>query len=284
MIKLNIGASPIWRKDGWSILDHKLKESKDFEIAGDAENIDLEDESCDIIFISHVFEHIPHIRLPIILSEINRVLKKDGILRILTPDLRKIATAYVNNDGDFFKKAKLEDESIRTDLGYGGMFMNFVVSPGQDTALINRSLNKFISGYAHLYNYDYEMLSKIMEFLGFSTRQAKFCDSTISELREPLHIEGFEPKWENLNQEFYSKNNLVHKYIDGEYKINFKVTGFDRDPITSLIIEAKKLKFVSKEDADQKYNKTMENYNRYAYSLLNDKFFKSKLESLNIKT
>ena len=38
------------------------------------------------------------------------------------------------------------------------MLMNFIVSPGQDTALLNRNLNNFIAGYAHLYAYDFEML------------------------------------------------------------------------------------------------------------------------------
>ena len=41
--------------------------------------------------------------------------------------------------------------------------MNFIVSPGQDTVLLNRSLNKFISGMAHMYLYDYKMLSLILK-------------------------------------------------------------------------------------------------------------------------
>ena len=32
----------------------------------------------------------------------------------------------------------------------------------------------------------------------------------------------------------------MHEYKNGKYKINFKFTGFDKDPMTSLIIEAKK--------------------------------------------
>ena len=37
-----------------------------------------------------------------------------------------------------FQKAIDEDHSIRTDLGFGGMMMNFIVSPGQDTVLLNQ--------------------------------------------------------------------------------------------------------------------------------------------------
>ncbi len=56
-----------------------------------------------------MFEHIPHTQLPLILSEINRVLRPDGVLRILTPDLERVARAYVEKDEDFFMMAMDED-------------------------------------------------------------------------------------------------------------------------------------------------------------------------------
>jgi len=282
-IKLNLGASPIWSAADWVALDHKLKSSSSQAIAGSALDIDLPDESCEIVFCSHVFEHIPHVQLPLVLAEINRILKPNGILRILTPDLEKVARAYVEKDDHFFRLAKEEDESLRGDLGYGGMLMNFIVSPGQDTALLDRSLNKFIAGYAHLYSYDYDMLKIMMTQLGYSTRKAEFCDSVIDEMKVPLHVEGFAPIWQNFNQEFYKKNNLIHKLVDGKYHINFKVTGFDRDPLTSLIIEAQKKENIDKEVAHNIFNLSENNYNRYAWSLLKDEDFAAKLESLGMK-
>ncbi len=281
-IKLNLGASPIWSKAGWHTLDHKLAESTDTAIAGDAANIKLPDESCDIVFCSHVFEHIPHTRLPIVLSEINRILRPGGVLRLLTPDLEIVAKAYVNKDENFFRQAKNEDESLRTDLGLGGMMMNFVVSPGQDTALFDRNLQTFIAGYAHLYCYDYSMLDIMLTKLGYSSRKAEFNDSEIDEMQEPLHVAGLEKKWQNFNQEFYSKNGLVHRLVDGKYEINFRVTGFDRDPLTSLIIEAKKDTHVNKRTADEIFNKSTNNYNRYSWSLLRAPEFVSRLDSLHI--
>lgn len=279
-LKLNIGASPIWNKDGWCKLDHKLKITDGKNIAGDAVNIDLPDEACDVVFCSHVFEHIPHVKLPIVLSEINRVLKPGGILRILTPDLEKIARAYVEKDLKFFEYAKEEDETIRTDLGLGGMLMNFIVSPGQDTVLLDRGMNNFIAGYAHLYSYDYEMLSTILQRLGFSARKAEFNDSEMIEMRTPLHVSGFDAEWNCLNQKFYETNKLVHRMIDGKYEINFSVTGFDRDPITSLIVEAKKIRHVDKSTANDLFNNTNRNYNRYANSLLMDQEFMSRAAEL----
>lgn len=281
-IKLNVGASPIWEQPGWHTLDHKLSENTKFGIAGDASNIGLPDQSCDIVFCSHVFEHIPHVKLPSIIAEMNRVLKTDGVLRVLTPDLAKIARAYVDGDEEFFKAALSEDESLRTDLGLGGTFMNFIVSPGQDTALLSRDLGTFIAGYAHLYSYDYQMLSTILQSLGFETRQAAFNDSVLEEMRIPLHVVGFEEVWHDLNQKFYSENDLVHRLVDGKYEINFKVSGFDRDPLTSLIVEARKSFEVSTEQANSLYNESERNYNRYAWSLLRDPTFTSRLESMNV--
>lgn len=281
-IKLNLGASPIWAKPGWHTLDHKLKETTETAIAGNASNIELPNDSCEIVFCSHVFEHIPHTQLPIVLSEINRVLRPGGVFRLLTPNLAVIAKAYIEKDEQYFQKLLKEDESIRTDLGFGGMFMNFIVSPGQDTVLLNRDLNTFVAGYAHLYSYDYEMLSTILKRLGYMPRRVKFGESSIEELTEPLHVIGLEPVWQNFNQEFYTKNNLVHKLIDGKYEINFKVTGFDRDPYTSLIIEATKQNYVDKITANDMYNNSPTNYNRYASSLLSYPEFTDRLDTLKI--
>jgi hypothetical protein len=281
-IKLNLGASPIWSNDSWHTLDHKLTESTETAIAGDASNIKLPDESCDVVFCSHVFEHIPHTRLPLVLAEINRVLRPNGVLRILTPDLEKVAKAYVEKDEEFFRQAKEEDESLRTDLGFGGMMMNFIVSPGQDTALFDRNLKQFIAGYAHLYSYDYSMLSMMFEKLGYAPQKVGFCESEIAEFREPLHVVGLENKWQNFNQEFYAKHGLIHRLVNGKYEINFKVTGFDRDPLTSLIIEAKKIQHIEGAVANLLFNKTTENYNRYSWSLLRSPEFVSRLDDLSI--
>ena len=71
--------------------------------------------------------------------------------------------------------------------------------------------------------------------------------------------------------------------VDGKYEINFKVSGFDRDPLTSLIIEARKTNYVNSLEADKIFNKTADNYNRYAWSLLRDTEFVSKLDTARIK-
>ena len=100
-IKLNVGASPIWQQQGWHTLDHKYRDNSETSILGDASNIPLKDKSCSVLFSSHMFEHIPHTKLEKIILEFNRVLDLGGIVRILTPNLKKIAKAYAENDYDF---------------------------------------------------------------------------------------------------------------------------------------------------------------------------------------
>ena len=276
-IKLNVGPSPIWKKDGWLCLDHKPSKVDNESIIGDASNIPLDPESCSILFCSHVIEHIPHYKLEECLVEFNRVLQKDGKIRILTPDLFLIAKAYVEKDENMLNKLREESGKVRTDLGFGGTFMNFVISAGQDTAVFSNQLDEFIGGYAHIYLYDFEMLKILLEKYGFyDIEQKAFCESEVEDFKEPLHVEGLEPKWENLNQEFYKKNNLTNKYNEKthRYETNFSLTGFDRSPVMSLIIEAKKKENVDKVKISDEYN-----YN-YSKSLLNDDIFKLKVDML----
>ena len=157
------------------------------------------------------------------------------------------------------------------------MLMNFIVSPGQDTILLDRNLKKFIAGYAHLYAYDFDMMKILLKKCGFkSIMKKKFCDSKVKDFKIPCHIYGKSPKYHNLNNKFYAKNKLVHEYKNGKYKINFKFTGFDKDPVTSLIIEAKKDKF-NKISKKNNINISKKNYNNYAFSLLSNKIVKNSL-------
>ncbi len=282
-MKLNLGAGPNWENEGWHILDHKVEKNSAFKIKGNLNKINLKKNSCDLIFISHTLEHIPHIQIQNVLTEINRIMKKGATIRILVPNLYDIAKAYVNNDYKFFKKAIDEDHSIRKDLGLGGMFMNFIVSPGQDTILVDRNLNKFIAGYAHLYSYDFKMMKILLSKCGFKNiSKKKFCQSKIKDFKTPCHILGKKPIYKNLNNKFYKKNNLIHEYKNGKYKINFKFTGFDKDPLTSLIIEAKKNCFypINKKN---NINFSKNNYNNYAFSLLYNKKLKYKFKQKKIK-
>ena len=279
-MKINLGAGPYWHKDGWHVLDHKLSKPEPGKVNGDISKINLPSNSCDVAFSSHVIEHIPHLKIQKVFTEINRVLKKDGVLRILVPDMEKFAKAYAIKDKSFFKIAKKENHSLRQDLGYGGMLANIIVAPGQDTVLMDRELKSFVGGYAHIYGYDFKMLQIILKKTGYyQIKKKNFCQSKIKDLREPLHVMGKPARYYNLNNEYYKKKNLIHKYSKGGYTVNFKITGFDKLPHTSLIIEAKKKTHIKVTKKNNLNN--FDNYNFYGYSLLEDKKFKRKFNLLS---
>ena len=285
MIKLNVGGGSRWEREGWKVLDYRAKNSKKF-IKGYADKIHLKKNTCDVIFCSHVIEHIAHVKLEKVFLEFNRILNKKGIVRILTPDLKKLAKAYVNKDKFFFKKVENELGKLRTDLGWGGKFMNFVVAPGQDTIVMDNKLENFLCGLSHQYLYDFEMIKIMLTNCGFSEiKQMKFCKSTLPELENPLVVNNINTKWENLNPKFLKKNNLknYYDYKRKKYVNNFKLTGFDRDPTYSLIIEAKKKINITRKKLTFTYSSN--NNNLYGQTIISDKKIAKKLKILkNIKT
>ena len=54
-MKINLGAGPNWKHDGWHVLDHKVEKNDKLRIKGNLNNINLKNKSCDVVFISHTF-------------------------------------------------------------------------------------------------------------------------------------------------------------------------------------------------------------------------------------
>lgn len=57
--------------------------------------VPLADNSCDVVYHSHVLEHLRRQEAKFFLSECVRVLKPGGILRVAVPDLERICRAYL---------------------------------------------------------------------------------------------------------------------------------------------------------------------------------------------
>jgi predicted SAM-dependent methyltransferase len=56
----------------------------------------FEDGSVDVVYASHVMEHMPRSRVPWVLSQMRRILRPDGIIRLVVPDLEAIARGYLS--------------------------------------------------------------------------------------------------------------------------------------------------------------------------------------------
>ena len=55
------------------------------------------DDSCEVVYHSHVLEHFPRAFAPVFLKECLRVLAPGGILRVAVPDLEAITRLYLKN-------------------------------------------------------------------------------------------------------------------------------------------------------------------------------------------
>lgn len=86
----------------------------------------------------------------------------------------------------YIKEGDSEDDpKVKTPLGLGQAFMNFIVSIGYDNYLLSSDYSTVIAGYAHIYCYDYEMLSGLLKNYGFyNIKQCTIDDSEIDEHRE----------------------------------------------------------------------------------------------------
>ncbi len=59
--------------------------------------IPLPDSSVDFVYCSHLLEHFSKAEAPVFLSQCFRVLRPNGVLRVVVPDLEGIAHAYIKS-------------------------------------------------------------------------------------------------------------------------------------------------------------------------------------------
>lgn len=124
------------------------------------------DESVDFVYSSHLLEHLFQEDAKKLLSEIHRVLKKGGKVRICIPDLDYVF--------DLFRKGEKEKA-----LAY--------LFPSSQADYLSR----------HRYMYDFPMISELLEKTGFTSIQKfNFKEGTIPDVEnldnrpeETLHVE-----------------------------------------------------------------------------------------------
>jgi predicted SAM-dependent methyltransferase len=90
---LNLGCGTRFHSE-WINID--LVSSRPEVMAHDlSRGIPLRDESCDVVYHSHVLEHIRRQDVKLFLAECRRVLRPGGVLRVAVPDLEKICRLYL---------------------------------------------------------------------------------------------------------------------------------------------------------------------------------------------
>ena len=182
MLKLNLGCGSV-RPLGWVNTDSSLNAllqriplmgksmSKLLgKVAYDSNNLiymnlnknwNYADNSVDIVYASHLFEHLSLESATLFLSEAHRCLKPGGVIRIVVPDLYKIALKYVEE----YTNCTVEDPTT---------FIMWAINMHREGQYGNPSFFKKLffelQGYPHQHKYMYDAKSLTLQFKqhGFS--------------------------------------------------------------------------------------------------------------------
>lgn len=160
--------SPLWFVVAWlirrGILSEIYREYPDVRIVDIRRPLPFPDNSADYIYCSQVIEHLFFYDLSKFLSECSRVLKPNGVIRILTPDLNKIINLYQTRNLVRFE----ENDGLSSK--YSADHLNLVFYPRSWVSRYKRTrLVRIMDAIPeqHKYVFDFETLSSLLLESGF---------------------------------------------------------------------------------------------------------------------
>jgi SAM-dependent methyltransferase len=122
------------------------------------------DSSADVIYSSHTLEHFSKEQGRAFLGECHRVLKRNGVLRIVVPDLRAMVTEYV--------EGRLRADDFVLGLG---------VLPHNSRSALKNRLAPFLQ-FPHKCMYDTPRLVEILDGIGFGASSRDPLTSDIDDI------------------------------------------------------------------------------------------------------
>jgi predicted SAM-dependent methyltransferase len=133
------------------------------------------------VYTEHLIEHVSEEDGLHVLREAYRVLRPAGVLRVTTPDLRKVITIY-------------EDRNSAISLDDYTQFLDETL-PNERHPRAAQMLNTYMRAWGHRYIYDEEDLRAKLRETGFS--EVSRVDPGKSEHELLRGLEGHEPPWAN---------------------------------------------------------------------------------------
>ena len=141
-----------------SVWDENIK------IVNLAINFPWENNSIDVVYSSHTLEHFTKKEGLHFLTQCHRVLKPNGIIRVVVPDLKDIIARYTSGE--------LRSDDLIERLG-----VLYWINPNQ----IKNKLAPFVQ-FPHKCMYDIETLITILTDIGFLVESRRLFDSDIEDV------------------------------------------------------------------------------------------------------
>ncbi len=149
-----------------------------------SKGIPFEDNSVDVVYHSHLIEHLDKDVAKKFLIEIKRVLKPGGIIRISTPDFERYCRDYIKhydevtkgksdkkNHEKFFER--ILEQSVRREAA-GAKKQNKILRFIENLLLGDARKR----GETHQWMYDKISLSHLLEIIGFENVKSKNFDQS----------------------------------------------------------------------------------------------------------
>ncbi len=170
--------------DKCGLLGEKSKEfislvrEHDISWADATKRIPLPDNSVEVLYTSHMIEHLDREEVGQFLREAYRVLAPGGIIRIVVPDLRQLVEQYIA-DGD-------ADKFIERTL----------LTRRKPKSLLEKLKYLIVGDRHHLWMYDGPSLCRLLSAHGFKTPHVLGPGSTL--IPDPGNLDLYERAGESL--------------------------------------------------------------------------------------
>lgn len=128
----------------------KIATTKNIQFANASRRIPYADNSVEVVYSSHMIEHLDRREAHAFLLEVKRVLRPAGIVRIAAPDLAQLVKAYLTtgNADQFIERTHMSQKRARGLLAHIKMVL--------------------IGSRGHLWMYDGASLAALLRGAGFA--------------------------------------------------------------------------------------------------------------------